>query len=78
MCRVLLFSFLYLFMISTCFAGEKEELQLQQLVYQERLVRLQAEFLLTQIYQKDVNIKIEILLKKEKEDAEKINAGVGK
>lgn len=61
-----------------CFAGEKEELQLQQLVYQERLGRLQAEFILAQIQQKEVNIKLETLTKKEKENAEKVSTGVSK
>lgn len=53
------------------FAGEKEELQLQQALLQERLWRLQAEFILAQIQQREANAKLETLTKKEKENVEK-------
>lgn len=66
--RGLLFVLVFLFLIPQVLGAERDELQLQALVLQERLGRLQAEYILAQIQQKEVNAKIEFLIKKEKEN----------
>lgn len=53
---------------SQLFAGEKEELQIQQILMAERIGRLQAEYALAIIYQKEVNIKLNLVTEKEKEE----------
>lgn len=53
---------------SQLFAGEKEELQIQQILMAERIGRLQAEYELAIIYQKEVNLKLNLVTEKEKEE----------
>ena len=53
---------------SQLFAGEKEELQIQQILMAERIGRLQAEYELSIIYQKEVNLKLNLVTEKEKEE----------
>ena len=50
--RGLLFVLVFLFLIPQVLGAERDELQLQALVLQERLGRLQAEYILAQIQQK--------------------------
>lgn len=65
-----------LFLYKPVFAGEKEELQLQQALLQERLWRLQAEFIIAQTQQREVDAKLKSLEEKEKENVDKKNDSV--
>lgn len=53
---------------SQLFAGEKEELQFQQILVVERIGRLQAEYALAIIYQKEISLKLNLMTLKEKEE----------
>lgn len=55
---------------SQLFAGEKEELQFQQILIVERIGRLQAEYALAIIYQKEINLKLNLIAEKAKEKEE--------
>ena len=55
---------------SAAWAGEKEELRLQQVLLQERMGRLQAEFTVAQIQAKEVDGQLKAFEVKSKTQAE--------
>ena len=65
MMKILLFCIMIISLSSTAFAGEKEELQLKQALFQERMIRLQAEFAITQGQAKEVDTQLKAIIAKE-------------
>jgi competence protein ComGC len=69
--RIILILSLILLLIIPCWAGEKEELQLQKIAIQERMGRLMAEFELAKRDLMTIDSKLADLAQKEKKEVPK-------
>ncbi len=68
--KIIVLSMSLILLVGLCYAGEKEELQLQKALLEERLLRLQAEFALAKLQLKGIEEKIQVVEQGGKKEGE--------